>query len=324
MSDNHKIVQAEVATIQQQDDLHPLVSLAMNSSGELDIEKLRELRQLQKEWEADNNRKSYTRAMVALKKNMPSIIGRDEKVDYLSKKGGRVKYSFAKLATAMEQIEPHLSEYGFSMSWLPVTTERTVSVTARLTHVDGHYEEATMTGPHDNSGGKNAIQAIGSTQSYLERYGGLALLGVVTRDMPDADDPGPDNDIVVDANKNIQAVAYMQSVGISLEKAQSPVGKEVRMWTANDLAKLRELVKSKQAAPQPPPEPAEPSPPTEMSEKKKELIHAAELFYGYSHAKGEIRRLCRERGADFATVTDEQCKSMTQEINAEADREALG
>jgi hypothetical protein len=56
-----------------------------------------------------------------------------------------------------------------------------VTVTATLGHVGGHAEETTMTLPHDSSGSKNAVQAIGSSTSYGKRYTALSLLNITTR-----------------------------------------------------------------------------------------------------------------------------------------------
>ena len=42
----------------------------------------------------------------------------------------------------------------------------------------GHSEETTLSGPADSSGSKNAIQAIGSTLTYLQRYSLVQMLGL--------------------------------------------------------------------------------------------------------------------------------------------------
>ena len=91
-----------------------------------------------------------------------------------------------------------------------------------------------------------------------------------------------------------------------------------------DVNPLEGRLERTQAAPQPTPEPAEPPAPTEMSEKKRALISAAKTYYGEPNAMREIRRLCRDRDTDFATVTDEQCQSMINAINLEADKAAMG
>ena len=49
----------------------------------------------------------------------------------------------------------------------------------------GHFETTSLTAAGDQSGGKNAIQALGSTISYLERYTILALTGLSTHEMDD-------------------------------------------------------------------------------------------------------------------------------------------
>ncbi len=54
-----------------------------------------------------------------------------------------------------------------------------------ITHELGHSESTSLTANPDISGSKNAIQAIGSTISYLERYTVLALTGLATKDMDD-------------------------------------------------------------------------------------------------------------------------------------------
>ena len=51
-------------------------------------------------------------------------------------------------------------------------------MTCILSHKAGHSEETTLAGPADASGSKNAIQAIGSTLTYLQRYTLVQALGL--------------------------------------------------------------------------------------------------------------------------------------------------
>jgi hypothetical protein len=60
-----------------------------------------------------------------------------------------------------------------------------VKVTCKLTHKQGHSEEVTLEAPLDTSGGKNNIQAMGSSVSYLERYTLLAITGLATKEQDD-------------------------------------------------------------------------------------------------------------------------------------------
>ena len=75
-----------------------------------------------------------------------------------------------------------MSEQGLTASWSTTQEANQVTVTCRITHVLGHYEETSLSSAHDNSGGKNAIQAIGSAITYLQRYTLLALTGLATKD----------------------------------------------------------------------------------------------------------------------------------------------
>mgnify|MGYP000541184124 FL=1 len=58
-------------------------------------------------------------------------------------------------------------------------------VTCILSHRDGHSEESSLSGPADASGSKNAIQAIGSTLTYLQRYTLVQALGLAAGDDDD-------------------------------------------------------------------------------------------------------------------------------------------
>ena len=51
-------------------------------------------------------------------------------------------------------------------------------MTCVLSHRDGHFEETTLTAGRDDSGKKNAIQQVGSTITYLQRYTLKAALGL--------------------------------------------------------------------------------------------------------------------------------------------------
>src|SRR5690606_38683655 len=53
-----------------------------------------------------------------------------------------------------------------------------VAVTCIVSHAAGHYEENTLSGPRDDSGNKIAIQQVGSTITFLQRYTLKAALGL--------------------------------------------------------------------------------------------------------------------------------------------------
>lgn len=147
-------------------------------AGGADLEKLEKLLTLQERWEANEARKAFQVAMANFKENPPNI-GKDKKVSF-----GQTKYSHASLYNVVEKITKELSKHGLSASWITHQNGQ-IGVTCRITHVLGHSQETTLQAPADTSGSKNAIQAIGSTISYLQRYSLLAVLGLAAHDMDD-------------------------------------------------------------------------------------------------------------------------------------------
>lgn len=151
--------------------------------GRMDLDKLEKFLGLQERYDANEAKKAYNLAMAAFKADPPRIE-KDKKVGYATKTAGRVGYSHASLANITEKISAGLSKQGLSASWATKQNGQIV-VTCKITHAQGHSEETSLSAPADLSGSKNAIQAIGSTISYLERYTILALTGLATHDMDD-------------------------------------------------------------------------------------------------------------------------------------------
>ena len=156
----------------------PAEMIRMAVAGGADLEKLSKLLDLQVKWEENEARKAFHQAMADFKANPPSI-GKDKKVAF-----GQTKYSHASLYNVVEKITTELSKHGLSAAW-ETHQNGQIGVTCRITHVLGHSQETTLQAPADTSGSKNAIQAIGSTISYLQRYSLLAVLGLAAHDMDD-------------------------------------------------------------------------------------------------------------------------------------------
>lgn len=154
-----------------------LLSLAVEQGADLD--RLEKLMNIKMQWEENEARKAYFEAMTAFKANPPEIE-KNKKVAY-----GNTKYSHASLWNVTEKINSELSKYGLSASWTTKQPEKEITVTCRISHVLGHFEETSLTALPDNSGAKNSIQALGSTITYLQRYTILALTGLATQDQDD-------------------------------------------------------------------------------------------------------------------------------------------
>lgn len=83
---------------------------------------------------------------------------------------------YADFSAYAKVVDPVLAAFGIVYRFRTVQTDK-ISVTCILTG-HGHEEENTLSGPSDTSGSKNAIQAIGSTLSYLQRYTLVQALGL--------------------------------------------------------------------------------------------------------------------------------------------------
>ena len=139
---------------------------------------------LQERYEKNLAKKSYVKAMADFKENPPELY-KDKTVKYEAK-GQITTFSHVSLEYACAKISQALLTHGFSHSWKTGRFEGGgIEVTCIITHKDGHSESCSLAAPSDTSGGKNNIQAIGSTVTYLERYTLLALTGLAVKGMDD-------------------------------------------------------------------------------------------------------------------------------------------
>jgi hypothetical protein len=165
-----------------------LIALALEKGA--DPGTLERLMDLQERWEANQAKKAYVLAMTRFKIEAPAVIAKTDKVDFTSARG-RTTYNYANLGTVIQEITALLGKHELSVSWKTAQEQRLVTVSCRITHSGGYSEDVTLTGPVDDSGNKNAIQAIGSVVTYLQRYTLLAALGLATGEDDDGRQGAP-------------------------------------------------------------------------------------------------------------------------------------
>jgi hypothetical protein len=164
-----------------------LVRYALESGADLD--RLERLMDMQIKWEANEARKAFAQAMADFKLNPPTIY-KDKHVEFRTDKGVTA-YDHATIGNVVEKVVAALAEHGFSHKWTPARSEGgIISITCVITHRQGYSEETCLEAGLDQSGGKNNIQAMISTKTYLERHSLLAAVGLATRDAPDDDGRG--------------------------------------------------------------------------------------------------------------------------------------
>lgn len=154
----------------------PSQLLEMAVDKDLDIDKLRQLMDLQKQWQADQARKSFFESLTRFQSEVPELR-KGKEVAFKD-----VKYKYAPLSDIVHQIKNTCKDCGLSYRWEISDTEKEIKVTCLVTHVDGHTEQTTMMANPDTSGSKNIIQARGSSIEYLKRYTLIGALGLSTAD----------------------------------------------------------------------------------------------------------------------------------------------
>ena len=173
--ENKQVAEVKETALQQTSPAQQIMAAVKDGTN---LEQLKGVLELQMMWEANEAKKAYHVAMSAFKMNPPEIT-KDKTVKYKD-----VKYTHASLGNVTKTINAELSKHGLSASW-QTAQNGAISVTCKITHIMGHSEETTLSAQSDGSGSKNAIQAIGSTITYLQRYTLLALTGLATEEQDD-------------------------------------------------------------------------------------------------------------------------------------------
>lgn len=149
-----------------------------------DTELAAKLMDLVERWEARQARRAFETAIADC--NFPVIV-KNRKMDAGT---GRTTYWYEDLAAIAEAIGDELSAHGLSYRFRTHVDDKRVSVTCIISHRDGHSEENTLSSAPDTSGSKNAVQAVGSALSYLQRYSLKAALGLAAAVDDDATGKG--------------------------------------------------------------------------------------------------------------------------------------
>ncbi len=167
----------------------PLAMAMQAMRAGMSIADMRDMLNLQKEWEANEARKAFVDAMSEFKKDPPSIL-KDKHVAFSTAKG-MTSYDHATIGNVCDQIIKAAAEYGFSHRWIPSKGENgALVITCEVTHRLGHSQNTAIEGPRDDSGTKNVLQANQSTRTYLQRHSLLMAFGFATKDQPDDDGMG--------------------------------------------------------------------------------------------------------------------------------------
>lgn len=176
----------------QQTAVTPMSMLQIAIEKDLSIEKIQQLMDLQDRWERNEARKAYDKAMSRFMADPPDVY-KNKHVSYKNSKDQTVQYDHATLDNLAKQVGEKMAPNGLSFRWQIEQLEGgLIRVSCIIAHELGHRESVPLQAGLDQSGGKNNIQALGSTVKYLQRYTLEAAAGVATKSKEDDDGAGTD------------------------------------------------------------------------------------------------------------------------------------
>ena len=178
MTELQKIDAPEV--VSQSDGLLSVIARAA-ADPNVDIDKLERLLAAQERVQANQAKEAFTIAKLAMRPELPEITMKGRITIRDKNDANKIiqETPFARFEDIHEAITPILSAHGFDLSFRNgLAPDGKVRITTVLSHVAGHTEETFFDLPHDSSGSKNAVQAVGSSTSYGKRYGTLSILNI--------------------------------------------------------------------------------------------------------------------------------------------------
>lgn len=161
-------------------------------SPDADIDKLERMLDMQERVLDRNAKEAYTAALAAMQIELPRVIEHGT---------GHNRAKYAKLEDINDTIRPALQKHGFAITFRIKSENSLIWVTTVLSHKNGHSEETSIPLSLDDSGNKNAVQAVGSSISYGKRYGLCAMLNISTGDDDDGQSASNPSDSVDRINK---------------------------------------------------------------------------------------------------------------------------
>ena len=205
----------------QQERYMRLMELALQNSA--DIASIEKLVELQNNFEAKEARKSFFAALSQFQADLP-VIKKKGSVSYK-----QVNFTFAKLEDIASAIRPLIAENGLSYRFEQGNDNKFITVVCIITHRDGHEVRTSMSAFSDDSGGKNAIQQIASTVSYLRRYTLTGALGITVSD--EDDDAVSSQQVAITADQLRQAALSRWSEEEYLKWASGNLGRQVSSFS---------------------------------------------------------------------------------------------
>lgn len=167
-----------------------LLERAVSSGASVEV--MERLLDMQARVDSMQAKKAFDDAMAKLRADMPEVK-KSVTVSFGSG-ANATNYKHEDLADLTKALSPKMAELGLSFRWRTQSDQTGVTVTCIISHRDGHSEENPLSCGFDKSGAKNAIQALGSAVTYLQRYTLKAAVGMAASRDDDGQGAGVGND----------------------------------------------------------------------------------------------------------------------------------
>lgn len=181
----------------------------------IDPARIQEFLRMKRDEEDRQALRAFNAAMAAAKAEFEPIVKR-----HLVNRGSGGTYKHEDLADISAAVDPALSRHGLNTRYRTTSNpNEPITCTFIITHEAGHSEETTLSAGADSSGGKNSIQAIASTLSYLQRMAKKAGLGLAAARDDDgraAGETKPIERITEQQAKDLEALAKRADVDLQI------------------------------------------------------------------------------------------------------------
>ena len=162
----------------------PEALIAQAIDNKVDVATMEKLLAMRNQLKAEQAKEAFFRSLSEFQSRCP-VIRKETKVDYTSKKGTHVKYSYATLDSIISQVASILKECGFSYTIQTKQENGNVTAITTIHHVDGHSESSEFQIPIDQDSYMNAAQKVASALTYAKRYSFCNAFGILTGDEDD-------------------------------------------------------------------------------------------------------------------------------------------
>lgn len=215
--------------------LTPMSMLDKAVAAGASIEVLERLMGLQERWERNAAKKAFDAAVSAAKAEIP-VVAKNQ--------SGHNNKRYADFSAFARVIDPIIAKHGLYYRFRTTQEAGSIKVACVISHAAGHSEENSLAAGADTSGNKNAIQAIGSTLTYLQRYTLVQALGLAASEDDDGAAAGSGDTVGDDQLGELQNLAA--EVGADVPKFCGFMGvASLADIPAKDFKKAKSALQSK-------------------------------------------------------------------------------